>query len=176
VEAAVVRPRTIMEVFKMLPETTLAEVINNQLFMSPAPSPIHQRAVKKLLKALDGFIDSRALGETFISPIDLFLDETSNAVQPDLVFISKSDQIIIDKDGLHGVPSFIIEILSPGNPQYDLVIKKELYEKFGVKEYWIVNPDTKNVIGYTLQNKKYGIPVEKSGEIPSALLSYTFTF
>jgi hypothetical protein len=72
-------PRTIMEVFKMLPETTLAEVINNTLYMSPAPSPSHQRAVKKLMKTLDDFVEAHHLGETFISPIDLFLDEKSNA-------------------------------------------------------------------------------------------------
>jgi Uma2 family endonuclease len=77
---------------------------------------------------------------------------------------------------LHGVPSFIIEVLSPGNPKYDLETKKELYEKFGVKEYWIVNPTTKMVIGYFFTEGQYGRPTETTGKIPSKLLNHTFDF
>ena len=170
-------PRTIMEVFRMLPETTLAEVINKTLYMSPAPIGKHQRTIRKLVSQMSAHTEATGIGEVFVSPFDVFLDEHSNAVQPDIFFISTDRLDIVDDDGgVHGVPGLIIEILSPGNPKHDLETKKDLYEKFGVKEYWIVNPATKEVIGYTLINNRYGTPTEAIGIIPSPLLGHTFSF
>jgi Uma2 family endonuclease len=170
-------PRTIMEVFKMLPETTLAEVIENTLYMSPAPIGKHQRAISKLLTRISTFVDDNHLGEAFVAPLDVYLDEASNAVQPDIFFVAANHLDIVDNEGsVHGVPDLIIEILSTGNFKYDLETKKELYEKFGVQEYWIVNPTTKLVIGYSLTDNQYGMPIETTSNIPSKLLNHTFDF
>lgn len=169
-------PRTIMEVFKMLPEGTLAEVIDNTLCMSPAPTPYHQRLFLNLASALYTFVSSNNSGEIFVAPIDVYLDERSSVVQPDILFISSDSDVMVDHQGLHGVPDLIIEILSPGNKKHDLITKKALYEKFGVKEYWIVDPDTKDVVGYQYEKDHY-MPLETSpGEIRSPLLHQTFTF
>jgi Uma2 family endonuclease len=62
---------------------------------------------------------------------------------------------LVNIDGVHGVPDFIIEILSPGNKDYDLNLKKNLYQKFGVKEYWIIDPETNIATGFELINSKY---------------------
>ena len=170
-------PRTIMEVFKMLPETTLAEVIDNQLYMSPAPILRHQRVTSKLWKVLDQYVEDEDLGEVFISPADVFLDEESNAVQPDIFFISKGRlDIADDNGGVHGVPDLIIEVLSPGNSQHDKVKKKELYQKFGVKEYWIVDPETRKAIGYSFVKDSFQLLPESVGKISSPLLKQTFYF
>lgn len=170
-------PRTIMEVFKMLPQGTLAEVIENTLYMSPTPTGQHQRILKELLVQLDLTLRETNMGEVFISPLDVFLDEAANAVQPDIFFIRSGNLSIVNPNGhVHGVPDLIIEILSPGNATHDKVRKKDLYEKFGVKEYWIVDPLTKNTIGYSLVENKFVSLGEFDGEVKSVLLKQSFKF
>jgi len=169
-------PRTIMQVFKMLPEGTLAEVIENVLYMSPAPNPYHQRILVRLSSRLDNYILENELGEILIAPVDLYLDETANAVQPDILFFSKNNPLVVNKSGLHGVPDLIIEILSPGNKEHDLVKKKLLYEKFGVKEYWIIDPETKIASGYTLKEITYHPIGEHKNKIDSPLLGSIFEY
>ncbi|MBX2964965.1 MAG: Uma2 family endonuclease [Cyclobacteriaceae bacterium] len=80
-------PRTLMEVFKMFPEGTLAGVINNQLYMSPSPVGKHQCLVTELTIQVGNFVKSKKSGEIFVSPFDVFLNEESNAVRPDLILI-----------------------------------------------------------------------------------------
>ena len=169
-------PRTIMEVFKMLPEGTLAELVNGVLYMSPAPNVNHQRAIGKLFNQIQSLLDQTKSGEAFIAPLDVYFDEESNAVQPDVVFVSKKKASTVHEDGIHGTPDFIIEILSPGNTRHDLIVKKELYEKFGVSEYWIVDPDNKTTIGYTYQNKKFTELPSKNGRISSKYFDRDFEF
>jgi Uma2 family endonuclease len=175
-EALISPPRTVMQVFKMLPVGTLAEVIDNSLYMSPAPTPFHQRALGDLFYKVATLVKGAQLGEVFISPVDLYLDEESNAVQPDILFISKDNPLKIDRDGLHGSPDLIIEILSPGNKSHDQVRKKELYEKFGVREYWTIDPDTKQASGYVLHGNLFESIGEIQSEIQSTLLKATFPF
>lgn len=169
-------PRTIMQVFKMLPEGTLAEVIENVLYMSPAPNPFHQRILLRLSSRLDNYVSENELGEILIAPVDLYLDETANAVQPDILFFSKKNPLVVNRSGLHGVPDLIIEILSPGNKEHDLVKKKLLYEKFGVKEYWIIDPETKLATGYALNEAAYQLIGEHKGKMDSPLLGSTFEY
>ncbi|HYG03001.1 MAG TPA: Uma2 family endonuclease [Chryseosolibacter sp.] len=166
-------PRTIMEVFQMLPAGTLAEVIDGTLYMSPAPNTNHQRTLANIYSQL---LKQNIGGEFFISPYDVFLDETSNAVQPDLVFVSTAKSSIIKADAIHGVPDLIIEILSPGNATHDTVKKKALFEKHGVTEYWIADPETKESIGYCLKDKIYVECGRFTGVIRSVLLNAEMQF
>src|SRR5690349_7652901 len=125
VETSVHIPRTIMEVFHMLPEGTLAEVIHNTLYMSPTPTLKHKRLSRKLSTQLDQYVSMHDQGEIFYAPLDVFLDSETNAVQPDIFFISKENTVMLNTDGtVRGIPDLIIEILSPGNRKHDLVIKK----------------------------------------------------
>ncbi len=169
-------PRTIMEVFKMLPEGTLAELINGTLYISPAPTKSHQRLIKALALSISAVVEPSRMGEIFLAPYDVFLDEDENAVQPDLLFISQEKSSIAIENGVHGVPDLIIEILSPGNSKHDSIIKKNLYEKFGVQEYWIVNPATKEALGYTLQEGVYSEIGLYTAKINSLLLKSEFIF
>lgn len=168
-------PRTIMEVFTMLPEGTLAELIDGKIYMSPSPVSDHQRVISRLFNKMYNYTESKGLGEMFVAPFDVYLDEHSNAVQPDIIFVSK-DQSHIVKDHIHGVPELLIELLSPGNKTHDTVIKKNLYEKFGVKEYWIIDPATKESIGYELRGKRYEEYTKSVGYITSRLLNSRFDF
>ncbi|MBX2897458.1 MAG: Uma2 family endonuclease [Cyclobacteriaceae bacterium] len=176
-ETIVYPPRTIMEVFKMLPEGTLAEVIDKTLYMSPTPVTNHQRIISKLIIQIGGFLEKLNSGEIFTAPFDVFLDADSNAVQPDLLVVLNANKHIIDETStIHGVPDLIIEVLSPGNKKHDLITKKVLYEKFGVKEYWVVDPAEKQAIGFELRNNKYEEFFNCKGELKSNLLGGSFYF
>ncbi|NTS39719.1 Uma2 family endonuclease [Flavisolibacter sp. BT320] len=167
-------PRTIMEVFESLPEGTLAEVINNQLIMSPAPTPKHQLLVKKISFELEKHVKANILGEVLFAPVDVQLNDT-NIFQPDIVFIQKSRMGII-QDKIKGVPDLVVEVLSPGSEKLDTKNKKEAYEKSGVREYWIVNPETKEVTGYQLKENKYMEIPSETGTLTSILLGTTIRF
>ena len=80
------------------------------------------------------------------------------------------------EDGFHGAPSLVMELLSPGTAHYDLHEKKFVYERHGVQEYWIVDPDTKDVEGYFLKEGRYGDPINYVGLISSKLLGEEFAF
>jgi Uma2 family endonuclease len=168
-------PRTIMEVYKMLPEGTLAEVIENQIYMSPSPSFDHQDILIEIASQLRNHLKGRA--KVAVAPFDIYLDESKNAVQPDIVVILNSSKGILNRKGhFHGVPEFVIEILSQGNRDYDLIRKKDLYQKFGVQEYWIVDPDTKLAMGFVLENNQYALKGEEIGTINSELIGLRVSF
>jgi Uma2 family endonuclease len=169
-------PRTIMEVFRMLPEGTHAEIIEGNLYMAPSPSPHHQETTGDLFFEIKAFLKKAMTGKIYIAPVDVYLDEQANAVQPDLVFFLNNNPVGVERDGLHGVPDLLVEVLSPGNKNHDEVVKKNLYEKFGVKEYWIIDPATKLAKGYSLKEGKYAPLGEYEGQVKSVLLQHTFRF
>jgi Uma2 family endonuclease len=163
-----------MDVFKSLPEGTLAEVIHNQLVMSPAPTSKHQQVSKEIFRQLDAFVLSHQLGEVFYAPIDVYLDN-ENVFEPDLVFIS-SKQLHILGNNIYGAPDLVVEVLSPSSEKKDKRDKKVIYEKYGVKEYWIVDPVSKQVTGYQLLNNLFVDIPSEDGLIHSPLLNLTIRF
>jgi Uma2 family endonuclease len=170
-------PRTIMEVYKMLPEGTLAELINGTIYMSPSPISNHQIILNDINVELVLFLRSQKQGKVLIAPLDVYLDESENAVQPDIIVLLNDNVKIIKKKGhIHGVPDLLVEVLSKGNNKHDLITKKDLYEKFGVKEYWVVDPETKLAIIFSLSEGKYTLIDEKIGSIHSPLLAHSFAF
>lgn len=174
-EAVLHPPRTLLEVFKMLPEGTRAELIDNSLYMSPAPTTSHQGIVTILSAELYLFINRKKLGLVFISPIDVYLNN-KNAFQPDILFISNQNQSIVKDDGIYGAPDLVIEILSAGTKKLDLTKKKDTYEKAGVKEYWVVDPETHEAIGFRLIKGKYQEFKRQQNKVSSLLLKRTFKF
>jgi Uma2 family endonuclease len=170
-------PRTMMEVFKQLPEGTLAELIDNQIYMSPSPLFNHQAVCKAILRKLLSAIEDKGKGQVFFAPFDVYLDEHTNAVQPDLfVVLNENSKIIDEKGHIHGSPDLVVEVLSKGNSDHDLIKKKQLYEQFAVKEYWIVDPDSRLAIGYRLDGKTYSRIAEDVGVINSPLTGISISF
>lgn len=168
---------TPMEVYKKLPEGTLAELIDNVLYMSPSPVVPHQLLIKSLYRQLFTKVEDAHKGIVFFAPLDVYLDEVSNAVQPDIIVVLQETRHIIDPEGhIHGVPDMLIEVLSPDNRNHDLKRKKDLYERFGVKEYWVIDPSSKLAIGYALENAQYKRIAEDTGFINSSLLQTSFPF
>ncbi|MES2733175.1 MAG: Uma2 family endonuclease [Bacteroidota bacterium] len=161
------------EMVEKLPAESRYEIINGELNdMSPAPSPEHQSILKKLFKKLDSVVESLALGEVSFAPYDVILDQ-NNVVQPDIFFVSKENTGKITKKGFGSVPDLVVEILSPSSYYRDTVEKKDLYERFGVKEYWIIDPANRVIEVFTLQENKYQLHVfvAEEGKVTSVVLA-----
>lgn len=117
------------------------EVIQGDLYMSPAPTPKHQRIIAALYGYLWQHLRKHPLGEAFFAPIDLVLPDLANPVQPDLLFIEKEGLDCVKEKFIEGVPDLIVEVLSPGNVAQDRRIKFQLYAAAGVREYWVIDPE-----------------------------------
>lgn len=168
-------PRTAMEVFEMLPEGILCQVIENVIYMSPAPFYEHQRLLIIIASKIHEFVNEGMLGECTPAPVDVYLDQ-NNAFQPDIVFIGKENLSIVKGGKVNGSPDIVIEILSKGSKEFDLGKKKMAYEKNGVKEYFTVDYKTKEVQAFFLKNNKYEAQPKVKDKIISRLLKKTFKF
>ena len=168
-------PRTAMELYEILPEGLLCEVIENTLYMTPTPHFFHQEVSSELHFAIVGELKRNDSGKCVAAPIDIVLD-SKNAFQPDILFIAKENLGTIKDGKIRGTPDLIIEILSPGSAKNDKIIKRNVYERNGVKEYFIVEPKTKEVITYYLKGKKFEKQTSKGGRIKSQILKKTFSF
>jgi Uma2 family endonuclease len=138
------------------------ELLAGKIFkMSPAPSSIHQRISMRLIQNfLPIFEESEC--QLFHAPLDVRLidnkkstkdEDIYSVVQPDICVICDEEKI--DEKGCIGAPDLIIEILSPGNTDKEMKYKFDLYESSGVKEYWLVEPNDKLVLVYSLVDDKY---------------------
>ena len=112
--------------------------------MSPSPNRAHQRIDAKLGWRLAQFVEERDLGEVFSAPFDVVLSDT-NVVQPDLLFVSKEQAYIVTEDNIRGAPDLVVEIISPSTIERDRSLKRALYARYGVREYWLVDPDIRTV-------------------------------
>ena len=117
------------------------EAIGGELFMTPSPSVRHQILVVRLYDALRPLLTKRDRGVLLIAAVGVEFPDTGEGVQPDLVFVSNERRGIIGDATLRGAPDLVIEIISPSTAGRDRTIKLELYERQGVREYWIVDPD-----------------------------------
>ena len=142
--------------YARLPENGFRyEVIEGELFMSPAPRPNHQRVGLRLIVLLDAFVEKNQLGELYHAPIDLNLPDLTSPVQPDILFISTENLDIVKEKTIEGVPDLIIEVLSPGSIRYDRQTKFQIYAKAGVREYWIVDPYPCAIDVFVLRGQAY---------------------
>jgi Uma2 family endonuclease len=168
-------PKTIYEVWESLPEGTLCQLINNNLVMSPSPIDIHQVILNKINNRLFNYLEKNPIGELRIAPYDVHFSKR-NIFQPDLIFVTNKNLNKIQSKGLVGVPDLVIEVLSPGTAHKDEGEKKDIYEQYGVQEYFIINPETKNVQGFILREKIFVALDEASGVIHSELLQTKIEF
>ncbi len=168
-------PRTIYQVWKSLPEGTLCQIINNNLVMTPAPLNSHQVVIMKVCNVLYNFLERKKIGEVRIAPFDVHFSK-QNIFQPDIIFIANSNLEKIESKGLVGTPDLVIEILSPGTAQKDLREKKDVYEQYGVKEYYTVNPESKIVTSFILKGKSFVEQPKAIAVINSPLLKFKINF
>ena len=137
--------------------------------MTPAPSPRHQELSSELLRQFANYLLDKPC-KVYAAPFDVRLPENDEqdedvqtVVQPDISVVCDSSKI--DERGCKGSPDLIIEILSPGTARKDIKEKYLLYEKSGVKEYWLVDPTVKTVVVFTqAAERRYGRPEVYSEE------------
>ena len=134
------------------------ELIDGEVIVMEAPSIEHQRISKKLFRQLDLFLEGKKC-EVFYAPIDVCLsgkgDDDTTVVQPDIVVIC--DHRILDEKRCNGAPDFVIEILSPSTKKYNKHQKMNKYMNAGVREYWIVDPDSETVAVHVFDRDNFFI-------------------
>jgi Uma2 family endonuclease len=127
--------------FCLLPEDgKRREIIEGELYVTPSPQTPHQRAVMRLSVRLWQFVDSHKLGEVFGAPFDVVFSEY-DVVEPDLLYISNARAGVLTNKNVQGAPDLVVEVLSEGTEKRDRTIKLKLYGKFGVDEYWTIDPN-----------------------------------
>jgi len=137
------RPRKTVADFMRLPEGTLAELIDGEIYTrSPSPETVHQRVVGHIYLALRTFVEPRRLGEVLLSPLDVHLG-TGDIVEPDVIFVRAGRRLV--RRWIYGAPDLLVEVISPSRPERDLIVKRRVYMDAGVREYWIVDPKARTV-------------------------------
>ena len=139
----------------------MVELIRGKVFRQAAAAPrrIHQEVSMVLLNTLYQFLKGKTC-KVYVAPFDVRLPVSSRkhkdidtVVQPDLCVVCDREKL--DELGCIGAPDLVVEILSPGNNKKELQLKYEVYEATGVKEYWIIHPDERTMLIYTLEGGKY---------------------
>ncbi len=129
------------------------QIIEGEVYMVPAPIPYHQIVSSNLEFILRSFVSKNNIGQVFRAPCDVILSN-ENVVQPDIFFISKNRLNIITEKNIAGPPDLVIEILSPYTEKLDRTIKRDMYARYGVLEYWLVDPASKGIELLALSDNK----------------------
>src|SRR6266516_4231001 len=153
-ERASIRRYTYDELIAEMAETNQPhELWDGELIMAPAPFFSHQKIALRFYRTLDDWVTPRDLGEVVASPIDMVLSP-HRAVQPDVAFIAKERLNIIDR-AIMGPVDLAAEVISLGGRNRDRIEKRDLYDQYGVKEYWIIDPEPETVEVLSLVNSRY---------------------
>lgn len=165
------KPRKTVDDYFQLPDDVRAELIEGEFFVTPSPTSRHQRIVGNLFVLLRDVVSTHSLGELFVSPLDVVLP-SGDVVQPDLLFVATANLSIV-QDRIRGVPDHVVEVVSQTAPERDRIVKRDLYARNGVKEYWVVDEERRNVEVYVLNETSYGAPglFEASDVIESTVLA-----
>lgn len=145
---------TYEDYLRMPDDRTRKQIVGGELHVTAAPSPGHQRVVLSLASALRAAARSCGLGEVLVTPIDVVLSQT-DVVQPDVVFVAAARRAIVGDAAIHGAPDLVVEVLSPSTLRLDRQRKLDLYARAGIPEYWIADPDGRQVEIYRLVEGSY---------------------
>lgn len=116
------------------------ELIDGVHIVTPSPSTAHQRVAGNLFFLIRLHLESHPIGTVFMAPLDVVFSEF-DVVEPDLLFVSAARSAQVRSRGVFGAPDLVVEILSPGTRRTDEAVKRQLYERCGVIEYWVIDPE-----------------------------------
>lgn len=147
------------------------ELIDGQMKKRNYPTILHQETSMNLLRKIDAFVFENKLGKVFHPPTGVILGEF-NVVLPDLVFVSKAKANLIRETGIFGAPDLIVEIISPSTLKDDRNDKKDLYAKFQIQEYWLLDPQYASLELFTCEEKGFVLTdfAVETGKITSKVL------
>lgn len=128
------------------------EILDGELYVTPAPSPLHQRVSKRLQRKLEDYFEARGLGEVFDAPIDMILGR-HDVAQPDILVVTNPAQI--SGRGIEGAPLLVVEVLSPSTRRHDREVKMRRYAALAIPHYWIVDPEGRRIACHRLEGDAY---------------------
>ena len=123
------------------------EILDGELFVTPAPSTKHQRILGNLHLLLGAYARSSRVGEVLLAPCDVLLAR-HDIVQPDLLFVARERTALIEAANVKGAPDLLVEVLSPTTRRTDERTKRDRYRATGVAEYWLVDPELETIKVY----------------------------
>jgi Uma2 family endonuclease len=126
------------------PEGGKFQLIDGELMEMKSPSLCHQEIILSLVTEIRNYLVKNNVGEVFLAPLDVYFSD-KEVYQPDILFLLTASFSKMKENKIEGAPDLVIEVLSLSTAYYDLKHKKSVYEKQGVKEYWIVDPMEKSV-------------------------------
>ena len=130
------------------------EIIEGNLYVSPAPAFDHQIALARLFAAMHAFLEEHRLGIALPAPFDILLPGVASPIQPDLAVFFEGNAPRAGDKRFEGIPDLLVEVISPGSSRLDQFVKFAAYEKAGVPEYWMVNPKTRSVAVHHLDRER----------------------
>ncbi len=120
------------------------EVIEGDLYVSPSPGRQHQLVLANLAYYLMGFVKAHSIGTVYFAPFDVVFSQ-HDVVEPDLLYVSRDRLSVITGKNIQGAPDLAVEVLSESTARLDRTTKLKLYSRFGVQEYWIIDPEDPSV-------------------------------
>ncbi len=144
------------------------EIHDGELSVTPAPSPRHQRISGNLFTILCQHVMTNGLGEVYYAPLDVILSESS-IVQPDLIYLDRGRLAAVSGREIEGVPTLVVEVLSPSTTLSDRSTKWQLYARHGVPFYWLVDPEGRAIEALVLGPEGYSLAIRASGSEPLSL-------
>jgi Uma2 family endonuclease len=130
------------------------ELIDGEHYVTPSPSRRHQAIVRELLGQIWSYLKHHPVGEIYGAPFDVVFSEF-DVVEPDLLFVSRERAAVLTEKNVQGAPDLVVEVGSPATRRRDEKTKLQLYERFGVREYWVVDPDLDVVKVYRIAEGRY---------------------
>ncbi|HEX9694757.1 MAG TPA: Uma2 family endonuclease [Actinomycetota bacterium] len=131
------------------------ELLDGELVVSAAPRLRHQEIVGRLHLLFGNYVEEHRIGRVYVAPADVLLSD-DNVVEPDIVYVGDDRSDIFTEMNMQGVPSLLIEVVS--NPRIDRVRKRDVYARFGVPDYWVVDPEADRIEVYRHGPGGYGKP------------------
>jgi Uma2 family endonuclease len=158
-------PPLTVEHYRMLPETgPRYQLVNGDLYMSPAPNRYHQVISRNLEFILMQYLEEQPLGELYHAPFDVYLSDV-DVFQPDIIIVLNSNRGILTAAGAEGAPDFVVESLSPKTRKLDLEQKRRVYAREGVTELWIIDPEPQTVTVYRFtKDTEHPVAVKQASE------------
>jgi Uma2 family endonuclease len=136
------------------------ELIDGEHYVTPSPNRKHQAIVWNLTVMIGSWLQRHAIGRAFAAPFDVVFSEF-DVVEPDLLFVSGVRQHeVLTPEHVRGAPDLVVEIGSPGTRKRDETIKRRLYERFAVSEYWVIDPELDTIKIYRRSGDRYTRPAE----------------
>lgn len=150
------------DLFKLPNDGKRYEIIDGELYEMPSPRTIHQLILAQLVRLLLGAVDE-AGAQLLFAPLDVFMPG-ADPVQPDLIVLTPERLQLQSERGIEGAPDLITEIPRPSNARHDRIRKRRIYARGGVREYWLVSPETETIEVLVLEGDEYGVRAHAGGD------------